>query len=380
MAGTNSEEQKLLEQIASLAGAINKYKYSQEQIHHQSAQKPDGANSTNWRKRKLSHWSTSRNQTLVNNPPPSPSIKGAAAKTQDDVSSMSEDATEASMFVARKDRHMQLIHKSIYEQDAQARQASMETARAKLNEKRKAVAEKKTQQKLTDPNNHLLTIQELPFIINDKDPKFIECMDTLAQLPKHIYHEGRAYVLMNRSMYKFVGTSPYSVYCRYYNMVGYCAKGGKCMYVHDPAHKYVCPRFLSGNCPNGEQCSLSHDRDEKRTPACRYFLKGKCTNPVCRYAHVHYNESVPVCPDFSEYGMCENGLHCKMKHILKCTEYALKGACHNAKCRLYHPPKELESTEKKEGAVSAEKMQGEQKQDSESSSTASGATPIFISL
>lgn len=119
--------------------------------------------------------------------------------------------------------------------------------------------------------------------------------------------------------------------------LGRCAKGPRCPYTHNPSTVAVCAEFLkSGNCPAGDACDLSHDLIPERTPACLHFLKGKCTNDPCRYAHVRVNPSAPVCKDFAHLGYCSKGVTCEHRHVHECPSYANAGICRNPKCRLPH--------------------------------------------
>lgn len=100
----------------------------------------------------------------------------------------------------------------------------------------------------------------------------------------------------------------------------------------------ICKDFLRhGSCAAGEEaCNLSHDPNPHRSPACIHFLNGNCTNPDCRYAHVHVNPSAPVCREFATIGYCEKGADCAERHVIECPDYANTGVCRDKKCRLPH--------------------------------------------
>lgn len=67
-----------------------------------------------------------------------------------------------------------------------------------------------------------------------------------------------------------------------------------------------------------------------------HYLRGHCSNPECRYAHVRANPSAPVCRDFATLGYCAKGASCAERHIRECPDYANTGVCGQKKCRLPH--------------------------------------------
>ncbi len=99
----------------------------------------------------------------------------------------------------------------------------------------------------------------------------------------------------------------------------------------------MCKDFLqTGSCPAGTSCDLSHEPTPERVPACLHFLRGKCSNPACRYAHVRVNPAAPVCKDFAMLGYCSQGASCSERHVHECPDYANTGACRKRKCHLPH--------------------------------------------
>lgn len=99
----------------------------------------------------------------------------------------------------------------------------------------------------------------------------------------------------------------------------------------------MCKDYLQkGICPAGDACDRSHKPTPERVPACLHFLRGKCSNISCRYAHIRVNPSAPVCKDFAVLGFCGKGADCTERHVHECPGYAKTGVCHNKKCRLPH--------------------------------------------
>ena len=67
-----------------------------------------------------------------------------------------------------------------------------------------------------------------------------------------------------------------------------------------------------------------------------HFLRGRCSNPECRYAHVHVTPGAPVCRDFATLGYCEKGAACEERHVHECPDYANTGVCNKKRCPLPH--------------------------------------------
>lgn len=121
--------------------------------------------------------------------------------------------------------------------------------------------------------------------------------------------------------------------------VGNCPRGPMCHFAHDPNKVAVCPMFLKSACTKGDDCDLSHTPTYSNTPACTHFLRGNCTNDVCRYPHVHVSPSAPVCAPFARRGYCDNQ-SCDKRHVFECPDYVNSGYCAkaaNGLCSLPHP-------------------------------------------
>lgn len=120
--------------------------------------------------------------------------------------------------------------------------------------------------------------------------------------------------------------------------LGRCIQGSRCLYTHDPTSVAICKDFLQkGVCPAGDYCDLSHDLSPERTPTCLHFLRGRCSNNPCRYAHIGLSPSALVCFDFATFGFCKKGALCSDRHVHECPAYANTGVCNDTKCRLPHP-------------------------------------------
>eukprot|EP01096_Ripella_sp_DP13-Kostka_P004366 TRINITY_DN16587_c0_g1_i1.p1 TRINITY_DN16587_c0_g1~~TRINITY_DN16587_c0_g1_i1.p1 ORF type:complete len:245 (+),score=71.67 TRINITY_DN16587_c0_g1_i1:32-736(+) len=102
-------------------------------------------------------------------------------------------------------------------------------------------------------------------------------------------------------------------FCKYF-IRGSCTNP-KCKFIHDPKRVAVCPRFLQGQCTN-PSCPLQHVVEDGKMPVCFHFLRGICTNEACPYSHVKVSSSAKVCPDFLS-GFCKAGKDCKLKHTFE---------------------------------------------------------------
>ncbi|KAH0371952.1 hypothetical protein KCU65_g1525, partial [Aureobasidium melanogenum] len=200
--------------------------------------------------------------------------------------------TSSDKFVSKRDRHMQLINTSVYDQKTQQRQLEIE---ATLREK----------QQLRDA-------KEKARVMGAFQPQ---------QTASTTYGAGTDAVRdiqINNLRFRVAADGS-----KLMRMFGMCAHGNRCRYTHDPNKIAVCKDFLrSGRCAAGDACNLSHETTPHRVPACTHFLRGNCTNPDCRYAHVAVNPAAPACRAFGTIGYCEKGADCTERHVFECPDYA----------------------------------------------------------
>ncbi|KAH7086703.1 hypothetical protein FB567DRAFT_549159 [Paraphoma chrysanthemicola] len=118
---------------------------------------------------------------------------------------------------------------------------------------------------------------------------------------------------------------------------GICSRPG-CSLDHDPNKLSICKTWLfKGDCPDGEDCSLSHEATEHNTPHCQHFQKGRCTKDDCQFPHVRLNPAALNCEAFGQKGYCEKGSRCAELHAHECPTFANTGTCrYGTKCRLGH--------------------------------------------
>jgi len=67
-----------------------------------------------------------------------------------------------------------------------------------------------------------------------------------------------------------------------------------------------------------------------------HFAKGNCSNPNCRYSHVHVSSTALICRLFGIYGYCEKGAACEERHAYECPDFSNTGTCTTKGCKLLH--------------------------------------------
>lgn len=170
---------------------------------------------------------------------------------------------------------------------------------------------------------------------------------------------------------------PYSSGTNFHSLLlGTCYKGPSCLYIHDPSKVAICKDFLqTGKCSAGMSCDLSHEPSPHRSPTCMHFLRGRCSNPECRYAHIRVTPGAPVCRAFATLGYCEKGAECEERHVHECPDYANTGVCHKKRCKLPHVDRAGQI--RKAAAASANKVEaGEREDESDMSSEEEGYDAI----
>lgn len=86
----------------------------------------------------------------------------------------------------------------------------------------------------------------------------------------------------------------------------------------------------------GDNCDLSHEITEERTPLCVHYAKGACNNPSCSYIHVEHSPTDPVCRAFGIYGYCDEGAQCPARHVFECPDFSNTGVCKLKGCKRPH--------------------------------------------
>ncbi|TGZ83066.1 hypothetical protein EX30DRAFT_339299 [Ascodesmis nigricans] len=368
----SEDNDALLARISSLAGQINRHKNQQDsaprasassQVHRgASFYRARGRGHPYWhqtrppRGRGHTHPTAHRHKTLILNKPSSSStgtdpsapfsgdsIQGSAG------SGATSTTTTGDGWVARRDRHMQLINSSVYDKEMENRSKAI----AKTLEEKLKRREAKEQLKMTrylqssgHQSNHEVVIAGISYKVVASGSKLVRQSGTsLDQTPKKATVAGvqftrskngnlirTGFVRATRLQHK-----PINEPCKFFSTTGKCKNGKSCRYIHDPDKVAICPLYLStGMCPDGDSCDLSHDATPHRVPACHHFLRGNCSHDDCRYAHVRVNPAAPICRAFAYYGYCSDGGNCSKRHVHECPEFDEKGDCTDPKCKLQH--------------------------------------------
>ncbi|KAF2806622.1 uncharacterized protein BDZ99DRAFT_465419 [Mytilinidion resinicola] len=296
-------------------------------------------------------YSTHRNRTLVLNGNPATPPNGGAQQM---------DAVDSNTWVAKNDRHMQLINTSVYDQISKERARSMANTtaskqseqdareKARLSNHFEGISRRPSHGVARKPTDiPELLIGTTRFQVADGGSKLLRLSRDPTQLtPKRHTIAGVMFVRSkNGNLYRsglVKGKKRREVLkvdelCPRFTPTGSCARGPTCRFVHDIDKLAICKEFLTkGKCALGDGCELSHTPTPNRVPACLHFVRGNCTNDKCRYAHVRINPTAPVCRAFGRLGYCDKGADCPDRHMFECPDYANKGMCRNAKCRLLH--------------------------------------------
>ncbi|BDD60161.1 hypothetical protein MAP00_005316 [Monascus purpureus] len=379
-----SENQELLAKIGQLAGQINKHKNQTQNLYnndpsagqyvsrHTSPRPHPGWTPYRGRPYPRRPVAPHRNRTLVLNnavaagsTPSSASSAGTATDNEGEVRS----STPGSGWVAKRDRHMQLINSAIYDKEAQARTKALEESRKLKAQKRTQIEEAKVLRyaqgagrkfpisvtpqtaATSQPSaGYQIFVDGIPFRISRGGSKLIRLSNdpkTANNTPKKATIAGLPFVRSKNGNLHRLGAvtskrKPIMVkkkneLCKRFTTTGACYKGPNCLYIHDPNKVAICKEFLqTGKCNAGLSCDLSHEPSPHRSPACMHFLRGRCSNPECRYAHVRVTPGAPVCRDFATLGYCEKGATCEERHVHECPNYANMGICNKKRCLLPH--------------------------------------------
>ncbi|KAJ5157793.1 uncharacterized protein N7482_008893 [Penicillium canariense] len=432
-----TENEDLLAKIGQLAGQINRHKSQSTQPHQPSSHQsqyvsrhthshpgwaPYSRGSGRGR-----HVAPHRNRTLVLNN----GTSGASNSNTSSPGPLSDNDSEArqstpsSGWVAKRDRHMQLINSAVYDKEKQARARAMEETR-KVKALRRAEREQTKVLRYAQAAGvgasvsttaqpaaaHQILVNDVPFKITHGGSKLVrnsstrrlalfthtgiglpvlDDPNTANTTPKRVTVAGVTFVrskngnlhrlgavaskkcvvvLVNARSYadschrnpsvvkkrdelckRFTTTGilcsdglrpappslPGMRILTQTHLLGTCYKGPSCPFIHDPTKVAICKDFLqTGQCSAGMSCDLSHEPSPHRSPFCMHFLRGRCSNPDCRYAHIRVTPGAPVCRAFATLGYCEKGASCEERHVHECPDYANNGVCHKKRCKLPH--------------------------------------------
>ncbi|KAF9242733.1 hypothetical protein LCP9604111_7916 [Penicillium roqueforti] len=369
-----SENDDLLAKIGQLAGQINRHKTQETQPANYQSQYVSRhvPSHTGWApyyrgrgRGRRGAAAPHRHRTLVLNTAgagSTPSANSSPAPSSANDSAAVSTPSSSNGWVVKHDRHMQLINPAVYDRKTQDRTKDMERTR-KLREQKKTEYEKaKVLRYAQGPGTgavvstaanpaagHQILVNDVPFRVANGGSKLIRISNdpsTANSTPKRVTvadvsfvrsKNGNLHRLGAVAMKKNHTVKKRDELCKRFTTTGTCYKGPTCQFVHDPSKVAMCKDFLqTGKCAAGSSCDLSHEPSPHRSPTCMHFLRGRCANPECRYAHVRVTPGAPVCRAFATLGYCEKGDACEEKHVHECPDYANTGACHKKRCQLPH--------------------------------------------
>ncbi|RFU24525.1 hypothetical protein B7463_g11818, partial [Scytalidium lignicola] len=336
-----------------------------------------------------------RNKTLVlNGNNSNPSISEPAGQVLESTDAdIEQSKTQAPAWVSKTDRHLQLINTAVFEKNSQHRVKAIEETRMQKLKQRDEREKAKLSRHLQRVGSNIVTagnvtsrpsdipgvyeidIQGIRFRVAKNGSKLVKVSGEEIQIPLANNAVGqqqaglsshgsgdinaakatpktalvggvRFYRSKNGNMYragivkahrKNAKIKKINEPCKRFSTTGSCTKGPRCPYIHDASKVAICKEFLqTGSCPSGDSCDLSHELIPERTPLCLHFMKGNCSNPNCRYAHVRVAPTAPICRPFAIYGYCEKGASCQDKHAHECPDFSNTGVCNTKGCKLPH--------------------------------------------
>ncbi|KAI1179328.1 hypothetical protein F4777DRAFT_575027 [Nemania sp. FL0916] len=362
---STTEDQELRDQINRLTNRIKRAKEAQSLgrnhdinysagrgSYHRSAPYPQRIS----RGGRAGFAPTHRHRTLVLNP-----TTPSANSSQEN---LSLDSTAAS-WVTKNDRHLQLINRDVYERETQQRTQAIEQTmkQNQLNKDRREKfrlltnLQKAGGESATRPSNssrpasrYEVEVEGVRFYVTQQGSKLVKVPDDLnpptatpkvAELFGVKFHRTKNGNLIRHGIVqagrRAGGVKKVDENCKTFSWTGTCAKGPTCRYVHDVSKIAICRNWLlKSDCPMGDNCDLSHEKTEERTPLCMHFANGNCNNPSCSFVHAEHSPADPVCRAFGIYGYCEKGARCPARHVFECPDFSNTGVCRRNGCKRLH--------------------------------------------
>ncbi|KAK8114043.1 hypothetical protein PG999_006112 [Apiospora kogelbergensis] len=393
---STAEERELIAQIDNLAGRINRHKAQQTvqpaflprescatRVHRRSGTNTIQQGAThsargayrvapyprgNYHGARGGRAPAYRNKTLVLNGQSRP------APNADDPTP-APTTPNASSWVTKTDRHLQLINSNVYEKESQNRANAIEQTQRNLqlrrdqNEKARLLKylgnDSSASVALASNNaaptsNYEVAVDGIRFHVTRQGSKLVRAPVTTiggvkffrtknGNLIRHGVAKAQRLACGVRKVNELCKTFswtgiffsnrvinlPTCGVCRL--CCGSCAKGPRCRYVHDPSKVAICRDWLlKGQCQKGDACDLSHDIAEERIPLCLHFANGNCRNEKCSYLHVEHSQSDLVCRSFGFCGWCDKGAGCAERHVFECPDFSNTGVCKTKGCKHLH--------------------------------------------
>ncbi|CAK7271033.1 hypothetical protein SEPCBS57363_004408 [Sporothrix epigloea] len=375
----SSENQELLARISQLAGHINRHKNQQAGIssissstYNSSAPPFYGRGAYSARGRgggyRVQKPAAHRHRALVLNA--SGTLGRPDVADSGDSPAASSD-NSSSAWVARTDRHRQLINADVYEKDAQLRARAIEHTRVQNLQKRDARERAKLQSHLTylargsrpTGNNsaavantvystHQIVIDGISFVVAKNGSKLVkvsgaspetsqESILILSQSP--IIHSNRfgkhypAYLQSHTGDTHAASSTPKTA------IVGgvkfYRSKNGN-MYRHGVvrAQQRLGGRMIK---KTNEPCRAFSTTGTFELPNLPFFTiildeDDKLSHHGISCLANLVSSGAPVCRPFGLHGYCDRGADCTERHVFECPDFSNTGVCKIKGCKLPH--------------------------------------------
>jgi len=403
----SDEDKELLARIGQLAGQINRHKNRQSEANSVPNHHPAHHRHNNTYYRNASAPYPARGNR-VQRPRPHQHRSLQFSNASSGPSSGATTPHAPSGFIARNDRHRQLINANVYEKDTQNRAKAMEATRKKKAEGHRSGERHRFNEYLARQNfsarattsgdanpsapSNELTIEGVRFRVLDGGKKLSRVPGQLKNETWSSHGRARTYLadttnptptpkstviagvkfyrtktgnlVVNRvvkNQRRSAATKKVNEPCKIFSTSGSCPKGPQCRFIHDPNKVALCKDFLKeGRCANGDACDLSHDMSPERVPNCLHYAKGNCAKAECPFTHSKAPPSAPVCRAFGFLGFCEKGADCTERHVFECPDFSNTGKCNNKRCKLLHRERasvlrgQMSSAQEPEGDISSD--------------------------
>ncbi|KAF9894630.1 hypothetical protein FE257_006518 [Aspergillus nanangensis] len=335
-----TEDQDLMAKISQLAGQINRHKNQTPEPqtsfgsdpsfsgHHVARHGPSRARGwAPYRSRPYARGGRAgaahRHRTLILNnantgsgTPPS-STPSTAPGTDNDGEDRRSATPGKNGWVAKRDRHMQLINSAIYDKESQTRAKAME-------ESRKARAQKKAQVEQAKVLRYAQGVGQQPFsapggavVSTTADPS-AEYQVYLNDIPFRVSRGGSKLIRVSGAA--FIDAS-------------FAAKRASLPFIGDATNT---PKRVT---VAGVTFVRSKNGNLHRLGAVtskRHLLQRTIMSIYPRSKQGGHVQKFSPNRQFATLGYCEKGEQCDERHVHECPDYANTGVCMKKRCRLPH--------------------------------------------
>ncbi|CAK7564022.1 MAG: hypothetical protein SEPTF4163_001905 [Sporothrix epigloea] len=333
----SSENQELLARISQLAGHINRHKNQQAGIssvsssNYNSSLPPSygrGAYSARGRGGgyRVQKPAAHRHRTLV--------LSGSGAFGRPDAADSGDSPAastdkSSSAWVARTDRHRQLINADVYEKDAQLRARAIEHTRVQNLQKRDARERAKLQ-------SHLSYLARGSRLTGSSSAAGANTMYSTHQ----IVIDGISFVVAKNGskLVKVSGASPEtsqeSILILPQPSIIHSNRFGE----HYPAYlqSHTGDTHAASSTPKTATVGGVKFYRSKNGNMYRHGVVRAQQRPFALTNHASVSSGAPVCRPFGLHGYCDRGADCTERHVFECPDFSNTGVCKIKGCKLPH--------------------------------------------